>query len=122
MRPPAQTTIVPAGALLSTWEGHAWDGAVLLDRLAVLDRLVVRTRHSVYDIIVSSPATGDVLVRGGAYFPEFTKARLAGSTLGGSFVKVRAIHRGFRLEFTLSRQFVLTSAVQSIDIIAAARD
>ena len=122
MTRPPQTTLVPAAALLSTWQSHAWDGAVLIDGLAALDRLVVRTRHSVYDIIVSSPATGDVRVRGGAYFPEFTEARLAGSTLGGSFVKVRAIHRGFRLEFTLGRQFVLTSAVQSIDLIAAPRD
>jgi len=117
-----QTTIVPGAALLSTWEAHGWDEAVLLDRLAALDRVVVRTRHSVYDIIVSAPAAGDVLVRGGAFFPEFTPARLAGSTLGGSFVKVRAITRGFRLEFTLGQHFVLTSAVQSIDFIAAHRD
>ena len=122
MTPPGQTTIVPSAALLSTWEAHEWDGAVLLDRLTALDRLLVRTRHSVYDIIVSSPSTGEVRVRGGAYFPEFTEARLTGSTLGGSFIKVRALHCGFRLEFTLGRQFVLTSAVQSIDIIAAARD
>ena len=122
MTRPGQTTIVPAAALLSTWESHAWDGAVLVDRLAPLDRLVVRTHHSVYDILVSSPATGDVLVRGGAYFPEFTAARLSGSTLGGSFVKVRAISAGFRLEFTLGRQFVLTSAVRSVELIAAPQE
>jgi len=117
-----QTTIVPAAALLSAWQAHGWENGLSLDRLGPLDRLLVRTRHSVYDIIVSSPSTGDVRVRGGAYFPAFTPARLAGSTLGGSFVKVRALHLGFRLEFTVGAQFVLTSAVQSIEVIAAARE
>ena len=117
-----RTTIVPAAALLSTWQAHAWRNGVSLDQLTALDRLLVRTRHSVYEIIVSAPSTGDVLVRGGTFFPEFTPARLAGSTLGGSFVKVRALHVGFRLEFTLGPQFVLTSAVQSIEIIAAAQE
>ncbi len=69
---------------------------------------------------MSSPATGDVLVRGGDYFPEFTPARVAGSTLGGSIVRLRALHVGFRLEFTVGRQFVLTSAMQSVDVIEAA--
>lgn len=117
-----QTTIVPAAALLSAWQTHEWQDGISLDRLAALDRLLVRTRHSVYDIIVSSPSTGDVLVRGGEYFPEFTPARLAGSTLGGSFVKIRALHVGFRLEFTLGSHFVLTSAVRSIDVIGAAQE
>ena len=122
MTPAGQTTIVPAAALLSAWQAHGWHDGIALDRLAPLDRLLVRTRHSVYDIIVSSPSSGDVLVRGGEYFPSFAPARLAGSTLGGSFVKVRALHVGFRLEFTVGAQFVLTSAVQSIEVIAAARE
>ena len=117
-----RTTIVPAAALLSTWQAHVWQNGVSLDRLVALDRLVVRTRHSVYDIIVSSPSSGDVLVRGGAYFPDFTPARLAGSTLGGSFIKVRALHVGFRLEFTVGVHFVLTSAVQSVEVTGAAQE
>jgi hypothetical protein len=117
-----QTTLVPSAALLSTWQAHGWQNGVSLERLTALDRLQVRTRHNVYEIIVRSPTTGDVLVRGGQYFPEFTEARLAGSTLGGSFVKVRALHVGFRLEFTLGQQFVLTSVVQSITVIGAARE
>jgi len=117
-----RTTIVPAAALLSTWQAHGWHNGVSLDRLSALDRLVVRTRHSVYEIIVSSPSSGDVLVRGGAFFPDFTPARLAGSTLGGSFVKIRALHVGFRLEFTVGVQFVLTSVVQSIEVTAAAQE
>ena len=110
------TTIVPAAAVLSTWHAHDWQHGVGLHDLNALDRVTVRTRHSVYELIVSSPPTGDVLVRGGEFFPEFTPARLAGSTLGGSFLKVRAIHVGFRLELSLGQQFVLTSPVQSISV------
>jgi hypothetical protein len=90
-------------------------------QLNALDRITVRTRRSLYEIIVSSPATGDVLVRGGEFFPEFTSARLAGSTLGGSFLKVRSIHVGFRLEFSLGPQFVLTSPVQTISVAGDVR-
>jgi len=122
MTPSAQTTMVPAAALLSAWQAHGWHNGVSLERLTALDRLLVRTRHNVYEIIVSSPSTGDVLVRGGRYFPEFTPVRLAGSTLGGSFVKIRALHVGFRLEFTIGQQFVLTSVVQSIAVMAAAQE
>jgi hypothetical protein len=111
-----QTTIVPAAAILSTWHAHDWRNGVSVNQLNALDRVTVRTRHSRYEIIVSSPSSGDVLVRGGEFFPEFTPARLAGSTLGGSFLKVRSIHVGFRLEFSLGQQFVLTSPVQSISV------
>jgi len=114
-----QTMLVPAAALLSAWQQHDWQHGVSIEQLSALDRLLVRTRHSVYEIIVSTPASGDVLVRGGEFFPEFTAARIAGSTLGGSLVKVRSLHVGFRLEFSVGPQFVLTSVVQSIDLTAA---
>ena len=115
----SQTMLVPAAALLSAWQQHDWHAGVSIEQLSALDRVLVRTRHSVYEIIVSTPASGDVLVRGGEFFPEFTSARIAGSTLGGSLVKVRSLHVGFRLEFNVGSQFVLTSAVQSIDVTAA---
>ena len=108
--------MVPAAAVLSTWHAHDWQNGINVSHLAALDRVTVRTRHSVYEIIVSSPASGEVLVRGGEFFPEFTRARLAGCTLGGSFLKVRSIHVGFRLEFSLGQNFVLTSPVQSIAV------
>ncbi len=108
------TAFVPAAAVLSDRQASAWGEGVSIDRLAPLDRLLVRTRHSVYDIIVTSPDTGDVLVRGGNYFPAFTRARLAGSTPGGSLLKIRALHVGLRLEFALGRRYVRTSTVASI--------
>ena len=108
-----RTTIVPAAAVLSRWHDHEWRHGVNLADLHALDRVTVRTEHSVYEIIVSAPSTGDVLVRGGAFFPEFTAVRFAGSTLGGSFLKLRSILTGFRLEFGLGRHYVLTSPVRT---------
>jgi hypothetical protein len=109
---------VPASAVLSTWHAYAWRDGVRVDDLAALDRLTVVTRHNMYEIVVVSPETGEVLVRGGAYFPSFTPVRLAGSTLGGSFLKLRSIFVGFNIEFSIDRGVVLTSPVRTIALTA----
>jgi hypothetical protein len=69
---------VPA-ATLDTWTAHDWSTGVLLPHLAPHDRLIVRTRNSTYEIIVMVPHTASVMVRGGAFFPNFTAARVAGT-------------------------------------------
>jgi len=107
-------TVVPASAVLSTWNAHEWRDGVHLEQLAPLDRLTIRTQNNTYEIVVTAPRTGDVLVRGGQFFPEFTAVRLAGSTLGGSFLKMRSVHAGFRIEFSVGRGVVVTSPVHSI--------
>jgi hypothetical protein len=108
--------------VLSTWSARDWTGGVHVDDLAALDRVVIRTENSTYEIVVLSPASASVLVRGGAFFPVFMPARLAGSSLGGSFLKMRSIHVGFRLELNTERGFIRTSAVRAIDIAPAIRD
>ena len=100
--------------MLKTWAAHDWRDGVRVDELASLDRLVVLTENSTYHIIIVSPATADVLVRGGTYFPVFTPVRLAGSSLGGSFLKLRSVHAGFRLEFSTASGFIITSTVQTV--------
>jgi len=116
-----QTTAVPAAAVLSTWNSHSWDDGLHVDQLTALDRVTVLTHHSTYEIVLVSPATGEVLVRGGEFFPEFTTARLAGSTLGGSFLKMRSIHVGFRIEFAIGRGVIVTSPVRTISVAPGAR-
>ena len=116
-----QTTAVPAAAVLSTWNSHSWDNGLHIDQLSALDRLTVLTQHSTYDIVIVSPGTGEVLVRGGEFFPEFTSVRLAGSTLGGSFLKMRSVHLGFRIEFAVGRGVIVTSPVRTISVAPVPR-
>lgn len=113
-------THVPAAALLDTWNSHRWRDGVRVDRLAPLDRLTVVTFYSTYEIVVVSPADGGIQVRGGRFFPEFTPARLSGATLGGSLLKLHAIHPGFQVEIGLGARCVLTSPVRSVTIATAA--
>jgi hypothetical protein len=107
---------VPARDLLSSWSAHDWRDGVRVDELPPLERLLVATANSTYEIVLVDPERAEVLVRGGAFFPVFTPARLAGSSLGGSFLKLRSVHVGFRLELGTDRGFVITSPVRSITI------
>jgi hypothetical protein len=107
---------VPARGLLSSWSAHDWRGGIRVDEMAALERLIVTTRNSTYEIILVAPASANVLVRGGAFFPVFMPARLAGSSLGGSFLKLRSVHVGFRLEFGTERGFIITSPVRTVTI------
>jgi hypothetical protein len=112
----------PSRALLSAWTAHDWRGGVHVDELPALERLIVKTANSTYDIVLVAPASGGVLVRGGAFFPVFTSARLAGSSLGGSFLKLRSVHVGFRLEFSTDRGFIITSPVRSVELAPSITD
>lgn len=60
--------------------------------------ILVTTRNSLYRIIPLRWGSSDVLVQGGLFFPDPTKARLAGSTFGGSFLKMYWIKIGMHLE------------------------
>ena len=112
------TICCSAAALLDTWSSHDWDASGLqIESLSGLETLSVKTRNSTYEITVLSSQTGEVLVRGGQYFPQFTPARLAGSSLGGSFLKLHSIHVGFRLEIVADGQPIITSPVQTIGMV-----
>jgi hypothetical protein len=121
-RSAAETTAVPAAAVLTTWNSHSWDDGLHIDQLTPLDRLTVLTLHSTYEIVIVSPPSGEVLVRGGEFFPQFTTARLAGSTLGGSFLKMRSVHLGFRIEFAVGTGVIVTSPVRHISVAPGPRD
>jgi hypothetical protein len=111
---------VPSSGILSSWSARDWSDGIHVADVCPLERVNVRTANSLYEVIVLSPETGNILVRGGVFFPVFMPARLAGSSLGGSFLKLRSIHVGFRLEFSTDRGFIITSPVRSVAIAPAA--
>ncbi len=104
--------------MLSTWTERDWRRAegVQLDRVEHMQRIVVRTYKQAYEIVVRNGATGDVLVRGGRFFQEFTEMKLTGSSLGGGFLKQLGIYAGLRLEFNVGGETLLTAPVFSISI------
>jgi hypothetical protein len=106
------TTTCRAAAQLEFWTERRWDDGVQIDQLRALDRLVVRTRNSVYEIIIGD--SGDVMVRGGRFFPEYTRAVVLGSSLGGAFLKLGGIYRGFSMEIMFDGTRIVTSPVDAV--------
>jgi hypothetical protein len=108
---------IPAGAILDNWSKDPWKNGVQVDGMEDMEKLVIQTRNSLYEIIIIDGRSGEILVRGGQFFPELTPARLAGATLGGSFCKMRGIYTGFRMEINASGQRTVTTPVESICIL-----
>jgi hypothetical protein len=110
------STLVPAAAQFDVWTAYDWRNGVLITELAPHDRVTVQTRNSLYEIIITVPHTAEVMVRGGAFFPEFTPARVAGSSLGGSFLKLHGVYPGFQLEIVPDGQPIVTTRIRTIVI------
>lgn len=106
--------LVPSGALLDTWTARGWTDGLLISQLSAFDHLLIRTRHSTYEMVVISPEGAEVMVRGGAFFPDFTRVRVAGSSLGGSFLKLHGIYLGFRMELADGARMIVTSPVEMV--------
>ena len=105
-----------ASALLDTWSSHAWTEGLQLETLGDMEKLRVGTENSIYEVTVISGRSGDILIRGGKYFTEYTPARLAGSSLRGSFLKLRGIYIGFNLEIHFDQKMIVTSRVRTISV------
>ncbi|HKW02927.1 MAG TPA: hypothetical protein VJN96_24090 [Vicinamibacterales bacterium] len=99
---------------LDSWSRHDWSDGLQIDRLAPLETIEARTRNSVYELVVLDGRNGDVLVTGGQFFPTSTRVRLNGCTAGGSCLKWRGVYCGFRLEFQVGTEVVVTTRVQSV--------
>ena len=104
-------------ATLDTWTAHDWSHGVLLPQLAPHDQLIVRTRNSTYEIIVMVPHTASVMVRGGAFFPTFTPARVAGSSLGGGLLKLHGVYGGFQMELLTDVLPIITTRVRTVSVL-----
>jgi hypothetical protein len=108
------TTMIASA--LSAWTDCDWTDGVQIDELRELESLSVRTCNSRYEIVVTSPASCDVLVRGGTRFPNFTPARVCGSTAGGSILKQSGIYPGLRLELEQGGRHIVTSTIVAVKI------
>jgi hypothetical protein len=95
-----------------------WVTGLETDSLPEQAAITVETENSRYDFTILSGRTGDVLVRGGRLFPEETSARLMGSSLGGSVLKLRSILIGFRMELYACERSIVTSRVRSIRVVS----
>jgi hypothetical protein len=113
---------VPRAAILDAWSQDAWNNGIQIDSLEDMQKIAVQTANNLYEIVIIAGHEGDVLVRGGQFFPELTPANLAGATMGGSFCKMRGIYVGFRMEFTANGKRVVTSPVETIAVLAPEGD
>jgi hypothetical protein len=114
--------ILDGAAAPTTAPWTEWRDEVILDELAAGDRILVTTWNNTYEIVVESPSTGEVLLRGGQFFPHFAIARIAGSLPGGSALKIRSINVRLRLEIAQQKRVFVTTPVQSIRVVPAAAD
>jgi len=77
--------------------------------------VVVETQNSRYRFVVLLDPWA-VLVKGGEMFPENTIVWLAGSTAGGSTLKVGWILIGWRIELYLDSVCIRSSPVRSVKV------
>ena len=106
----------PRGAVLDVWSRNSWDNGTQIDDLAEMQRIHVRTIHSLYEITVIDGRSGEILVKGGEHIPDLIEGRLTGATLGGSFCKMRGIYPGLKMEFVANGRRLVTSTVQTVSV------
>lgn len=109
----SHVTSIARAATLDGFVRHVAESeGVNVRALDPLTTLSVQTCNSTYRLVVSD---GDrVLVQGGRFFPEPTRARLAGSGFGGSLLKLDWIGVGLRVELNVGDQRIVTSPVRRI--------
>jgi hypothetical protein len=78
--------------------------------------LMVDTCHSRYHFVMLDGSGSSAMVQGGRYFLEETEARIDGSALGGSPLKVGWIGLGQFLEMSAGGRRITTSRVRSISV------
>ena len=88
--------------------------SICIDSRADQQPIVVTTRASVYEVIVLRGDRGDVLVRGGSHFTEFSPVVFLGSISEDGSLEPQRIGIGLRMKFAFRDQVVITSPVQSL--------
>ena|SRR5688572_3268163 len=108
----------PISPFLDEWLSHDWTTGLQTEDLPEHEFLTVETENSRYELTILCGRTGDVLVRGGQFFPYTTAARLVGSSIGGSLLKAHGIYIGLRMELHSHERAIITSRVRSIVLVA----
>ena len=115
-QPAQRSQTIAAGAALDFWSCEPWTNGVQIDQMNEMQKLLVRTRNNWYEITVMNSWSGEIVVRGGRFFPHATLARLAGATFGGSILKLRGIYIGLQMEIHADDGPVLTTRVKMIAV------
>ena len=116
------TDTYPAARILDTWVNHDWTDGLQLESVDDFTEIHVQTRNSIYEITAIDGFSREILVRGGRFFPEKTRAHLAGSSLGGGFLKLGGIYVGFSLEIVSSEDTIITTRVRSVCVHRSPND
>jgi len=87
---------------------------IALREVEPLTTIVVRTHNSCYRILITHDTTA--IVRGGAFFPEPTPARIDGCGFGGTLLKVGWIGVGLRMEIFSNDRRIVTSPVRDVTL------
>jgi hypothetical protein len=111
-----ETSVYPAGQILDTWINHEWLNGLQIESLEDFSQVYVQTRNTLYEITTINGFQREIVVRGGLFFPEKTRAHLSGSSLGGGFLKLGGIYVGFSLEIVYPRDTIVTTRVRSIRV------
>ena len=108
---------ISAACDLGSWSSRPWTDGLQLPDLRSLATLEIRTKNTTYEITIMDPCSGEVLVRGGRFFPVYTRVRLAGASLSGSFLKLLGIYVGFSMEFHTDDGPIVTTRVREIAVV-----
>lgn len=109
-------------ASVDEWLDRNWDDGVQLETVPPRERITVRTQNHAYELVVLSGETADVLIRGGEFFPRFSRVRLSGATAGGRILKRRGVYVGLCMELVRDRRRIVTSPVREVSRLGVEAD
>src|SRR5207248_9374070 len=84
--------------------------------------IFVGTCNSHYRFVTRDDGGRNVSVEGGAFFPEATTARIDGSTLRGSLIRIGWIGLDLSMELSFGGRQIVTSRVRSIRVLEGNHD
>jgi hypothetical protein len=88
-------------------------------KLPAESEVVVDTSNSHYRFVMLDDHGSRALVRGGRYFDDEAEARVEGSTLGATLLRLGWIGVGLSMELSVQGKRLSTSRVRSITISTA---